>query len=144
VDNILEIVGDGSIGGGTTAVLNLAVGLADRGVSVAIATQRDSYLAAEAQAAGLRTLGLDFGRRRNTLRLAHALGQSLEEIGGGVVHAHGARAGLPAALIPRSRRTAFVYTVHGFHYANKPFGIRQVARSVERFCMFAVSNYETD
>ena len=54
---------------------------------------------------------------------------------GMVVHAHGARAGLPVALMQPALRTASVYTVHGFHYHHKPPGLRQLAIAAERFCM---------
>ena len=135
MSTVLQVIGDGSAGGGTTAVLGLSLGLAARGRAVEIATQAGSYLAGEARKAGLPTLELDFRRRRDSWRAARALASRLEAIGPAVLHAHGARAGLPAALVPRARRAAFVYTVHGFHFVRRPTGVRQLARAVERFCI---------
>jgi hypothetical protein len=48
-----------------------------------------------------------------------------------------ARAGLPAALIPSALGVPFIYTVHGFHYPGKPFGVRTLARQTERFCILS-------
>jgi glycosyltransferase involved in cell wall biosynthesis len=52
-----------------------------------------------------------------------------------VLHAHGARAGLAAALLPAALRSALIYTVHGFHYGKKPPGAKQLAMAAERLCM---------
>ena len=67
--------------------------------------------------------------------LAIRIGRAIQKLKPSVLHAHGARAGLPAALIPGMLRCPFVYTVHGFHYVSKPIGVRALARQAERFCM---------
>jgi hypothetical protein len=52
-----------------------------------------------------------------------------------VPHVWGTGIGLAAALLPSSSRKALVYTVHGFHYGDKAFGIRHLAMAAERLCM---------
>jgi glycosyltransferase involved in cell wall biosynthesis len=135
VQPIIQLIGSGAIGGGTTVVLGLSQGLAERGIPVVVASDRGSYLIAAARASGLATLELDFDRRMATPRLAFCIARAIQALKPALLHAHGARAGLPAALVPKSIRVPFVYTVHGFHYGRKPAGVRALARQAERFCM---------
>jgi len=132
---IIQLIGSGAIGGGTTVVLALSQALAERGVPVVVASDSGSYLIAAAQASGLATLELDFGRRAATPKLAFRIAHAIRALKPAVLHAHGARAGLPAALVPESLRVPLVYTVHGFHYVSKTPVIRALARHAERFCM---------
>ena len=132
---ILHVVGDGAAGGGTTVVLQLARGLAARCARVTIAGQAGSYLIGQAASAGHSVLELNFSARRTTSSVTRALADYLVRAPGTVVHAHGARAGLAAALLPAALRSALVYTVHGFHYMNKLPGVRQLAMVAERACM---------
>ena len=132
---ILHVVGDGGEGGGTTVVLQLAQGFSERGVSVGVAGPAGSYLLEEASRHGIPVLGLDFRTRRGSLRVARALEQHLRAAPGTIVHAHGARGGLPTALLPAMLRAASVYTVHGFHYHHKLPGVRHLAMAAERLCM---------
>ena len=135
VNHVLEIIGDGTPGGGTTAVLGLSRGLARRGITVTIASQRDSYIVHEARKNCINVLELDFGRRRSSVSLAVALSRYIKDRRIAVTHAHGARAGLPLSLLPAARRRPFVYTVHGFHYPGKSIGIRHLARKAEYLCI---------
>ena len=132
---VIHVVGDGTAGGGTTVVLQLAAGLQDRGAKVTVAGPNGSYLLSEAAGAGHAVLGLDFSSRLKTRSVARALARHMRERGGSLVHAHGARAGLAAALLPSSPRRGLVYTVHGFHYSEKRFGIRHFAMVAERVCI---------
>jgi glycosyltransferase involved in cell wall biosynthesis len=132
---VLQVIGDGSPGGGTTAVLSLSEELSRRGASVTIASQRSSHIIGQARKRGLRTLELEFGRRRQSRRIAHCFANYLRMCPSTVVHAHGARAGLPIAMLPHDLALSRVYTVHGFHYRHKPPGIRHMARLIERFCI---------
>ncbi len=132
---VLQVIGDGSLGGGTTAVLSLSQELSERGVAVTIASQRASHIIAQARERGLRTLELEFGTRRQSGRIAQSLANYLRNSPPAVVHAHGARAGLPVSMLPRDIGRSRIYTVHGFHYRQKPAGIRHVAKMVERFCI---------
>jgi glycosyltransferase involved in cell wall biosynthesis len=80
-------------------------------------------------------LELDFSGRVRTPLLAKRLVRAVRELQPRLIHAHGARAGLPVALIPEQFRRPFVYTVHGFHYPSKSPPVRHFARLAERFCM---------
>lgn len=131
---ILQIVGDGAAGGGTTVVLQLARALADRGARVTVASQAGSYILGQARHDGLTTLPLDFSSRLNTFTLARRIARYLHDQPGTLVHAHGARAMLSLAMLPASYRSALIYTVHGFHFWKKPPGLRQLAMLAERVC----------
>jgi len=133
--HVLEVIGDGTPGGGTTAVLALSRELARRGAAVTIASQQGSYIIREARISGIRVLELDFRRRRSAINLGFALSRYIGNADVTVSHAHGARACLPFALLPEASRGPFAYTVHGFHYAPKPIGVRGLARAAERLCM---------
>jgi len=137
---IVHIIGDGRPGGGATAVLTLARLLTAGGNESAIITQTDSPLIRQAAAAGIEVRSADFSRRGNTLAAARSIAAHLRDLGAGIVHAHGARAGLPAALVAPGlvapgRHRKFVYTVHGFHFPHKPHGLRELAWAAEGFIM---------
>jgi glycosyltransferase involved in cell wall biosynthesis len=132
---ILHVVGDGAAGGGATTVMQMAHGIAACGMRVTIASQAGSYLIQQALRAGYSVLELDFKKRRTTVSVAHALADYLRRAPGTLVHAHGARAGLAAAMVPMALRSAFIYTVHGFHFANKFAGVKHLAMVAERIIM---------
>lgn len=132
---VLHIMADGAPGGGPTVVQTLCAQLAAHGVESQILTQTGSHLQGQAAATGVRTHGLDFRSRTAALRLSGQVAALLAEEGIDVVHAHGARSALPVALIGRSARPGFVYTVHGFHYRRKALVARIAGREVERFCI---------
>jgi glycosyltransferase involved in cell wall biosynthesis len=132
---IIQLIGSGAFGGGTSVVLNLSRDLARRGVPVIVASDRGSYLIEAARSCGLGTLELDFGGRVKTPLLTMRLARAVQELQPRLIHAHGARAGLPVALIPEQFRCPFVYTVHGFHYQSKSPPMKHFGRRAERFCM---------
>lgn len=136
---ILQVIGSGEPGGGTTAVLTLAGMLHKAGEAVAIVSQRDSYLLQEAARLGIPTHGLDFASRGKAMLAFTELARLFRRVQPEIVHAHGSRAGLPVSLACRflagSRPWRFVYTVHGFHFLAKPAGAFHLARAVERLCI---------
>ena len=80
-------------------------------------------------------LELDFKKRRTTVSVARELTNYLRRAPGTLVHSHGARAGLAAAMTPVALRSTLIYTVHGFHFRNKLPGIKYLAMAAERVCM---------
>ena len=132
---IVHVLGDGRAGGGTTVVFDLCRLLKQQGEAMTIVTQSGSRLAREAGAGGLSVVELDFSHRYRTPVVAVALGRALRQIRPAVVHAHGARAAAPVALLPRALAPRFIYTVHGFHYRRKPPPVRQLAWLSEAFCI---------
>jgi glycosyltransferase involved in cell wall biosynthesis len=136
---IIQVVADGRPGGGTTVVLTLSRLLRNAGRHVVIVGQEDSYLLREATAAGLQAFGMDFSSRRNTLAAAMRLRSYFHDLEPAIVHAHGARAGLPAVIASRWRGSVaprkLVYSVHGFHFLSKPPGIFHLARAAEALCI---------
>jgi glycosyltransferase involved in cell wall biosynthesis len=132
---IVQLLGDGRPGGGTTAVLDLCRLLAERGEEVVILTQADSYLIEQAAKFGVSAIGVDFSRRRRALSAAMQIRRHLGRLRPDVVHAHGLRACLPAAFLPRGNGWRLVYTVHGFSFPSKPLAVRQLTLGSEAFCM---------
>ena len=120
---LLQLVADGTPGGGTTVVLGLCEDvLKDGRWRLAFVSQRDSYALRTAQGLGVDTFGLDFdGPRFSTTRLL-ALWRLIRRLRPSLIHVHGARAGLPVALVHLLRRegVGLVYTVHGLHFTMKP------------------------
>lgn len=126
---VLEIVADGSPGGGTTHVLQVLRGFLD-GCSIGLVTQRDSYLLEEAKSLGVPVFGLDFFRSRLDLRVPLRLRRITREFGPSVVHVHGGRAAFFCSLAPSE--TPAVYTVHGYHFVHKNPVMRRLGLGAER------------
>jgi glycosyltransferase involved in cell wall biosynthesis len=125
--HVVEIVADGSPGGGTTVVEALSRRLVEAGHKVTLVTQTNSVLNLTAPE-GIDSIGMDFGPRRQTLKTARALKSIILSSSrrADIVHVHGARAGVAAAL---ARLPApIVYTVHGFHYRKKPAMARSLGK----------------
>lgn len=136
---IVQIIGNGDPGGGTTAVLTLALLLQGAGHRPVIVSQRDSYLLREAERHRIPVHGLDFSSRGGAIASCRALASFIRQRQPAVVHAHGNRAGLPVALamtlLGRAHRPRFVYTVHGFHFLTKKAGAYHLARMAEKFAI---------
>jgi len=130
---ILHVLPDGSPGGGATAVLGLGRDLLATGDwDVSLITAPGSLLMTEAAAAGIQTHGLDLFTSRLDPRLARKLAGQIDAVRPEVVHAHGARAGLPFCFPALRHAGPLVYTVHGFHHVRKPIPLRQIGRLAER------------
>ena len=132
---VVHIMADGNPGGGPVVVETLCAGMAARGVETAVITQTGSYFFDLANAKGWTTFGLDFSRRKNVIRISREISEFLERQAPEVVHAHGARSALPVSLLPRSKRPALAYTIHGFHYDRKGTGSRQFFKLMEKLCI---------
>lgn len=132
---VVHIMGDGNPGGGPVVVETLCAGMTAIGVETTIVTQTGSYFFDFASAKGWKTFGVNFSRRKDVLRISREIAGLLEREAPDLVHAHGARSALPVSLIPRGRRPAFAYTIHGFHYDQKGPGSRQFFKLVERLCI---------
>jgi glycosyltransferase involved in cell wall biosynthesis len=116
--SILQIVGDGRPGGGTTAVLGLCEDLVAQGEEVTLATDRNSYASNRGIEIGAKVVELPFFTSRLDPRIALQLHNLISTLRPQIVHAHGARAGLPLSFCPRSAERR-VYTVHGYHFVGK-------------------------
>ncbi|MGJ7917773.1 glycosyltransferase [Massilia sp. LXY-6] len=136
---IVQVIGNGDPGGGTTAVLTLATLLRGAGHRPLIVSQHDSYLLREAKLQGIAVHGMDFSSRGGAIGNCRALASFIRQRRPAVVHAHGNRAGLPVALamkmLGRADRPRFVYTVHGFHFLTKTGGAYHLARMAEKFAI---------
>lgn len=137
--DIVQVIGNGDPGGGTTAVLTLATLLRDAGHAPLVVSQHGSYLLEEASRQGIAVHGMDFSSRSCAIGNCCGLAALVRRRQPGVVHAHGNRAGLPLALamkiLGRAHRPRFVYTVHGFHFLTKKPLARSLARSGEKLCI---------
>jgi glycosyltransferase involved in cell wall biosynthesis len=135
VSKIVHILGEGRPGGGTTIVLGLSRALAASGHRVTIIAQSRSLLIEKAAAEGFEVREIDFARRSLAIVSAKKLAQQLRQLSPAIVHAHGARAGLPCALAVRRSAAKFIYSVQGFHFRHKPQPLQTLAWGAEAFCM---------
>ncbi len=130
---ILQILPDGSAGGGATAVLGLCEDLKRSGAfEPTLLTQPGSPLATSAASAGIPVATLDFFTARLDPRLPGRLHRLIARIRPDLIHAHGARAALPLTKRGRGDVGPLAYTVHGYHHANKTLPWRWLGRAAER------------
>ncbi|SRR6056297_165649 len=130
---VLQIVADGTPGGGTTNVLALTEDLLARGVEVAFCSQRNSYATEHAAKLGAEVLGeVDFFAGRIDRRAPRELAVVTAAARADLVHLHGGRAAFFYARsgVQGTWRTA--YTVRGYHFLQKPYALRQLAAMAER------------
>ncbi|HEX6144664.1 MAG TPA: glycosyltransferase family 4 protein [Geminicoccaceae bacterium] len=129
---ILQAVADGSLGGGTTHVLQLIESLrAEVTAEVHLLSQAGSPALEAAARLGAAAHGLDFFAARADPRIWRRIRALVGDLRPALVHAHGARAGLPLAAARGAAR--FVYSVHGYHFVHKRWPGRALGRAAERF-----------
>jgi glycosyltransferase involved in cell wall biosynthesis len=114
---VLQFVAYGEPGGGTNHVMQLLSGLGS-GFSTTLLTQKESYLYQYAKSRGIEVYGGDFFRSRVDPGAIQTVAATVKRIQPDLVHCHGGRAGFFHSFLPRQIPT--VYTVHGFHHAQKP------------------------
>lgn len=131
---VLEVLADGSPGGGNTAVLGLGSDLTATGDwDVSLITQPGSDAFRQAEARGIATYGFDFFTSRFDLTIPRRLEPLVKNIAPHIVHAHGARsANAFCSQVFQARSFPLVYTVHGFHYQKKALPLRLLGREAER------------
>jgi glycosyltransferase involved in cell wall biosynthesis len=134
---VLLVIGSGAPGGGTTHVLDLLGGLDRSRFRAALACGTDGDLAERAAALGVRTHPIDFMRSRFGLAAWRRLAAVIEAEAPAVVHAHGTRAALAAAVarrLARARpRPRLIYTEHGLSFdPGRGLAIAVPAMLVER------------
>jgi glycosyltransferase involved in cell wall biosynthesis len=100
-------------------------------VEVHLVSQAGSPALAEARRLGAIAHGLDFFTSRFDPRLWLRLGALVRRLRPTLIHAHGARAGLPLATIAGRR---LIYSVHGYHFVGKAWAERRLAILAERRC----------
>jgi glycosyltransferase involved in cell wall biosynthesis len=132
---LLEIVADGSPGGGPTNVLSLLDDLSRLGgYELALAVQGGSYAFEQAKSLGVPAFGIDFARTRAPFAAARALRELIHSLEPDIVHVNGSRAGFFLACVPRGRHfPAVAYTVRGYHFLGKRAGARELAALADRF-----------
>ena len=125
---VLQIVADGSPGGGTTFVLGLSADLQNSGKwRPSLVTQAGSYAATTAGQMGMQVYGLDFFRSRFDLTLPDKLAEVIAQARPDIIHIHGGRGANPFSFGRlRQLDIPLVYTVHGYHFLNKPAILRQI------------------
>ena len=133
---VLGIVADGSLGGGTTHVLQILKGLSGC-ISFELVSQSGSYLLREAQNLGIPCHGVNFFRSRLNPLIPIALRRICLNTQPQVVHVHGGRAGFFCAMAHIDAPA--LYTVHGFHFLQKPWVLRRLALLAERYVFQHVS-----
>ena len=137
---LLQIVADGTPGGGTTNVLALTEDLIQAGQQVVFCSQRDSYAVEQAKTLGAETIShVDFFRSRTDRQVVRDLQAAANGVEPTIVHVHGGRAGLAwvrgVSEEPLSRTC---YTVRGYHFYRKSLPIRFLAKAAEKRISHAV------
>ena len=126
---VLQVIADGSPGGGTTHALQILTGLYRR-YSFSLITQHNSYLLSEVSNLGISSFGIEFFRSRLDPRVPVRIRRIVGDLRPDIIHAHGGRAAFFCAL--GRVRPRIVYTVHAYHFvARNPF-FRSLAVSAER------------
>ena len=131
---VLQVIADGSPGGGTTHVLQILRGLSSQ-CYFGLITQKDSYLLNEARALGIPCAGANFFGSRLDARVPFKLRRLVREFEPKVVHVHGNRAGFFYA--PATTMVPTVYHVHGYHFVHRPPLSRWLAVNAERLAAFS-------
>lgn len=130
---LLQAVADGELGGGTTHVLQLIEAIrAELPVEVHLVTQQASPAIEEAVRRGAVVHGIDFFRSRLDPRVWWRLRRLVADVRPDLIHAHGARAGLP--MTRAAGAVPMVYSVRGYHFSHKPPLVRRLAIAAERRC----------
>ena len=131
---VLQIVADGTPGGGTTNVLALTEDLIGKAIEVVFCSQQSSYALREAQRLGAEVCdGLDFFRGRLDTRVVGKVRTAVDQIVPDIVHVHGGRAALAWVRgSDRSRLRRTIYTVRGYHFYRKRLPLRFLAKRAER------------
>lgn len=129
----LQIVADGTPGGGTTIVLGLCDDLAASGEwDVHLVTAPDSYAAARARDCGHSVHELNLFGLKSVGHAQAALAKLVQALKPDVIHTHGGRAGFSVALLSLTQRLApTVHTVHGLHFQRKPMATRLLGAASE-------------
>lgn len=132
---VLHIVADGAPGGGTTNVLALLGDLvAHGGFELSFIVQSDSYALRQAESLGVAAFGVDFARSRLPFVAAPAIQRRVRALAPEVVHVHGSRAGFFFGFCgAHGSGPRVAYTVRGYHFLEKPLGVRELAALAERF-----------
>jgi len=129
---ILQVVADGSPGGGTTHVLQLLRWLRPS-QEVGLVTQPGSFLAGAAEGHGVRVYGADLLDAASVLTHSRTLARIIRQFRPDLVHVHGGRA---AAFVAFAGLLApSIYTVHGFHFLQQPWPLRHARFAIERRTM---------
>jgi glycosyltransferase involved in cell wall biosynthesis len=131
---VLQIVADGKAGGGTTFVLGLSEHLRDCGYQVTLITEPDSYAAQQARQLGLDLCLFDFFKWPRGSASHGQCRRAMANTVSDLVHFHGPRAALPGTWGMGLRQPAgasVVYTVHGYHFRNKPVLPRMAGQLAE-------------
>ena len=131
---ILQVVADGSPGGGTTNVLALTEDLLGQQSTVVFCSQSHSYAIREARRLGAVAYnGLDFFRGRLDSRIVTELRAVIDRVSPDVIHVHGGRAALACVRgLDQARLKRTIYTVRGYHFYRKAFPLKTFAKLAER------------
>lgn len=130
---LLQVVADGTPGGGTTNVLALTEDLRARGVEVAFCSQANSYATERAAELGAEVIGeIDFFAGRMDVRAPRQLAEVVQAARADVVHLHGGRAAFFYARARPPAEQLSAYTVRGYHFVHKIWPLRMLQVLAER------------
>lgn len=126
---VLQFVCDGAPGGGTNHVLQVLRGMPSD-VESSLLTQQETYIVSEAANSGVDVFPGDFFRSRIDRSAVRRLAMVIESYQPDLIHCHGGRAAFFRSFVKNTIPT--IYTVHGFHFAQKGFVGRKLGWAAER------------
>ncbi len=138
--NVLQVVADGTPGGGTTFVISLVEALLTTSAfTLNAVTDSGSYGHKALIGLCAQTFGLDFFKSKLSASLPFQLNHIITETKPDIVHLHGARAAFQCLLARLLHpRIIFIYTVHGYHFVQKKPLARIIGMMAERLIALCV------
>ncbi len=129
---ILEVLASGAVGGGSTHLRCLALGLDRERFDLVVACSDDGPLADDLARAGIPVVRVPMTRTVNPGAVGRLMGV-IRRHRSQLVHYHGTRAGLAAAPAALLTGAPGLYTVHGWSFHHRGSHVLEAAaRSVER------------
>lgn len=127
---ILQVLPDGSAGGGTTVVLSLLRSLqSETDWDLHLLTELGSYAATTAKELGVSVHEQRLMHSRTDPKITQCYESLVEALKPDLIHLHGGRA---AFLARRRRDKRVAYTIHGYHFARRSLVRRTLGMLAER------------
>jgi glycosyltransferase involved in cell wall biosynthesis len=133
MNNVLELIDGGFIGGGQTHILSLSQNLDRSLFNPVIAANPEGEFKALAESLGFRFSGIVLPK---FFRMKHLDGliELVKEQRTKLIHSHGGVAGVYARMLKKHYpELKVIHTIHGIHYTNKNFLTRFLSLAMEQF-----------
>ncbi|RPI17931.1 MAG: glycosyltransferase family 1 protein [Ignavibacteriae bacterium] len=130
---VLEIIDGGFLGGGQTNILSIIKGLDKEKYDVAVAAEGGGKFEKAVKESCIKFYPIKMPkvlRQRHFRHLEHLYDIKRFDI----VHSHGGVAGFYGRLLKKHHRELkSVHTIHGIHYINNRFWIKNISKTIEQY-----------